>query len=136
MDPSSFDLAESKLHPPAARRGIVARTPLLDRLATADSSVVVSVVAPAGYGKTTFLAQWADAKKPRLGWVSVDDRDNDPVVLLSYVAVALDRMEAIDPRVFRALVSSGASAGSEAARWLVAAMAKMRRPGVLVIDNL
>ena len=136
MDPSSFDLAESKLHAPAARRGIVARTPLLHRIATADSTAVVSVVAPAGYGKTTFLAQWAEPKSPQVGWVSVDERDNDPVVLLSYIAVALDRIEAIDPRVFRALASSGASAGREAPRWLVAAMDKMSRPGALVIDNL
>ena len=134
MDPSSFDLVQSKLDPPAARRGIVARTPLLDRLVAAASSAVVSVVAPAGYGKTTFLAQWAESKEPRVGWVSVDDRDNDPVVLLSYIAVALDRIEAIDPRVFRALSSSGA--GPEGPRWLVAAMARMRRPGALVIDNL
>ena len=80
----------------------------VDRLVAAASSAVISVVAPAGYGKTTFLAQWAERKKPRVGWVSVDDRDNDPVVLLTYIAVALDRIEAIDPRVFRALASSGA----------------------------
>ncbi len=136
MDPSSFDLAESKLHAPAIRRGVVARTPLLRRLANTDSTAVVSVVAPAGYGKTTFLAQWAEDKKPQLAWVSIDDRDNDPVVLLSYIAVALDRIEAIDPRVFRALASSGASTSREGPRWLLAAMAKMRRPGALVIDNL
>ena len=95
---------------------------------------MIAVVAPAGYGKTTFLAQWAERKKPRVGWVSVDARDNDPVVLLTYIAVALDRIEAIDPRVFRALASSGA--GLEVPRWLVAAMARMRRTGALVIDNL
>ena len=132
MEPS-FDLPESKLHPPAARRGIVPRTRLLDRLVAAASSAVVSVVAPAGYGKTTFLAQWAESKEPRVGWVSVDDRDNDPVVLLSYIAVALDRVEAIDPRVFRALSSSGT--GIEVARRLVAAIARMRQPVALVIDN-
>ena len=80
------------------------------------------------------LAQWAERKRPRVGWVSVDDRDNDPVVLLTYVAVALDRVEAIDPRVFRALASSGA--GIEVPRRLVAAMAEMPNPVALVIDNL
>ena len=118
----SFDLVESKLRPPLFRRGIVARTALVDRLVAASSPAVISVVAPAGYGKTTLLAQWAERKKPRVGWVSVDDRDNDPVVLLTYIAVALDRVEAIDPRVFRALASSGA--GIEVPRRLVAAMAR------------
>ncbi len=129
----SFDLVESKLRPPVARRGIVARTALADRLVAASPPAVISVVAPAGYGKTTLLAQWAERKVPRVGWVSVDDRDNDPVVLLTYVAVALDRVEAIDPRVFRALASSGA--GFEVPRRLVAAMARMRHPVALVIDN-
>ena len=129
----SFDLVESKLRPPVVRRGIVARTALVDRLVAASGPAVISVVAPAGYGKTTLLAQWAERKEPRVGWVSVDDRDNDPVVLLTYVAVALDRVEAIDPRVFRALASSGA--GIEVPRRLVAAMARMRHPVALVIDN-
>ena len=130
----SFALAESKLRPPVAREGIVARTALVDRVAAASPPAVIAVVAPAGYGKTTFLAQWAERKKPQVGWVSVDARDNDPVVLLAYIAVALNRIEAIDPRVFRALASSGA--GLEVPRWLAAAMARMRRTGALVIDNL
>ena len=57
----------------------------------------MSVVAPPGYGKTTLLAQWAERKAPRVGWVSADDHDNDPAVLLTYIAVALDRIEPIDP---------------------------------------
>ena len=130
----SFALAESKLRPPAARQGIVARTALVDRVVAASPPAVIAVVAPAGYGKTTFLAQWAERKEPQVGWVSVDARDNDPVVLLTYIAVALDRIEAIDPRVFRALASSGA--GLEVPRRLVAAMARMRRTVALVIDNL
>ena len=72
------------------------------------TSPVISVVAPPGYGKTTLLAQWAERTQPRVGWVSADDHDNDPAVLLTYIAVALDRIEAIDPTVFRSLTSSGA----------------------------
>jgi hypothetical protein len=77
-----FELLESKLHPPAGRPGIVARTALVDRLAAAQAPVV-TVVAPPGYGKTTLLAQWAERGWPRMAWVSCDNRDNDPVVLLS-----------------------------------------------------
>jgi LuxR family maltose regulon positive regulatory protein len=116
------------------RPGIVPRRGLLDRLGAGVGPAVISVVAPAGYGKTTLLAQWARRKDPRAGWVSVDDHDNDPAVLLTYIAIALDRIEAIDPRVFRALASSGA--GIEVPRRLVAAMARMRDPVALVIDNL
>ena len=102
-----FELPESKFHPPAARPGIVARTALVDRLAAAQAPVI-TVVAPPGYGKTTLLAQWAERIGPRVAWVSCDDGDNDPVVLLSALAVALDRIEPVDPAIFWALASSGA----------------------------
>ncbi len=77
-----FHLSESKLHPPVARPGMVARTVVLDRLIGVRASAVISVVAPAGYGKTTLLAQWAESKQPRLAWLSADHGDNDPTVLL------------------------------------------------------
>ena len=111
----------------------MARPRLVDRL-LASNAPVISVVAPPGYGKTTVLAQWAERKGPAVGWVSVDDHDNDPAVLLTYVAVALDRIERISPTVFRALASSGA--GMEVPRRLASAMAGMDRPITLVVDNL
>jgi hypothetical protein len=81
-------LIESKLHPPWLRAGIVARTALVERLLTASPGMVISVVAPPGYGKTTMLAQWAQAKGDRVGWVTIDPHHNDPSVLLAYLAVA------------------------------------------------
>ena len=129
-----FDVLESKLRAPVARPGIVARTGLLSRLLARDTPSVVSVVAPPGYGKTTLLAQWAERKAPRVGWVSVDNPDNDPAVLMTYLALALDRLEPLDPAVFRALASSGAAI--EVPRRLVSAIASMDRPVALVVDHL
>ena len=54
------EFAESKLHLPVVRPGSVRRLALLDRLRKGGSFPVLSVVAPAGYGKTTLLAQWAE----------------------------------------------------------------------------
>src|SRR4051794_29111408 len=90
-----FQLLESKLHAAEVRPGMVARTVLIDRLIGAGVPAVISVVAPAGYGKTTLLAQWAQSKQPRLAWLSADHGDNDPTVLLTYLAEALDRVEQI-----------------------------------------
>ncbi len=132
---SALELVESKLHPPPARPGIVARTGLVERLLAADTVPVVGVVAPAGYGKTTLLAQWAQRTAHRVGWVSVDRRDNDPAVLLTYVAVALDRVEPIDPRVVRGLAGPGASIVGAVDR-LAAAMVAMTGPVALVLDHL
>jgi LuxR family transcriptional regulator, maltose regulon positive regulatory protein len=132
---SSLDLVESKLHPPPARPGIVARTMLVDRLLASDRVPVVCVVAPAGYGKTTLLAQWAQRTPHRVGWVSVDQRDNDPAVLLTYLAVALDRIEPIEPSVFRALAGPGTSIVGAVTR-LTAAMVAMAQPVALVLDHV
>ena len=128
----TFDLLESKFHPPAPRPGIVVRTALVDRLAAVQAPVI-TVIAPPGYGKTTILAQWAERVWPRVAWVSCDDRDNDPVVLLTALAVALDRIEPIDPAVFWALTSSGA--GITVVPRFVSAIASMRPPVTVVLDH-
>ena len=132
----SFDLAEWKLRPPSARQGIVSRRALVDRLLGSPGVPVICVVAPPGYGKSTLLAQWSGRKDRRVGWVSVDRRDNDPVVLLTYVAVALDRVEPIDPGVFRALASPGPSVVATVVPRLVSAVAAMAHPVALVLDHL
>ena len=129
----AFELLESKFHPPVARPGIVARAALVNRLAAAQAPVI-TIVAPPGYGKTTLLAQWAERVWPRVAWVSCDDGDNDPVVLLSALAVALDRIEPIDPAVFWALASSGA--GITVVPKFVSAIASMRLPVTLVLDHI
>jgi LuxR family transcriptional regulator, maltose regulon positive regulatory protein len=132
---SPLELAEPKLHPPPARPGIVARIGLVERLLASPAAPVVCVVAPAGYGKTTLLAQWAQRTARRVAWVSVDERDNDPAVLLTYLAVALDRVEPIDPRVVRGMAGPGASIVGGVHR-LAAAMAAMTQPVALVLDHV
>jgi LuxR family maltose regulon positive regulatory protein len=127
-----FPLSESKLHPPPPRGGIIERASLVARLSGRPPRRVLAIVAPAGYGKTTLLAQWAE-RTPRVGWVSLDDRDNDPVVLLVDLAVALDRIEPIDPTVFRELASPGAGI-VDVAR-LVSAIGSMPEPVTLALDH-
>ena len=106
---SAFDLVASKLHRPLIRPETVRRSSLVERLARSGPCPVVSVVAPAGYGKTTLLSQWAERDGQAFAWVSVDEADNDPKVLLSYVAEALDAVEPIGERVFDALASPASS---------------------------
>jgi LuxR family maltose regulon positive regulatory protein len=87
------DVVESKLRPPLGPAVGVPRTALVNRLRAAGAFPLVLVVAPAGYGKTTLLSQWAERDARPFAWVSVDERDNDPYVLLKHVAAALDRLE-------------------------------------------
>jgi LuxR family transcriptional regulator, maltose regulon positive regulatory protein len=109
---------------------------LVERLARDELRPVVSVVAPAGYGKTTLLSQWAERNGQAFAWVSVDERDNDPKVLLTYIAQALDRVQPVGERVFEALASPASSVPGSVVPRLGAAFAAMTTPVVLAIDDV
>jgi LuxR family maltose regulon positive regulatory protein len=129
-------LVTSKVRRPLLRPGTVRRSFLIDRLRQNDPRPVVSVVAPSGYGKTTLLSQWAERNGRSFAWVSVDERDNDPKVLLSYVAEALDAVEPIDGRVFDALASPGSSVPGTVVPRLGSAFSSMTSPVALVLDDV
>ena len=131
-----FDLVMSKLRLPLVRPGTVTRSRLVERLTGGDQGPIVSVVAPAGYGKTTLLSQWADRKDHAFAWVSIDETDNDPKVLLRYVAEALDAVEPIDGRVFDALASPHSSVPGAVVPRLGSAFSSMTSPVVLVLDDM
>ena len=131
-----FDLVAAKLHRPLIRPGAVRRSRLIERLVRGDHRPIVSVAAPAGYGKTTFLAQWARSNGQAFAWVSVDDADNDPKILLAYMAEALDAVQPIGGRVFDALASPGSSVLGSVVPRLASAFSAMTTPVVLVIDDV
>ncbi len=132
----AFELLESKLRPPQGRFGTVSRARLISVLESAGAAPVVFLAAGPGWGKTTLLAQWAAGSERPFAWVDVDETDNDPIVLLSYIAVALDRVAPLDSRVFDSLASPGASVEATVVPRLGAALATIGRPVVLVLDDL
>ena len=83
---------ETKLHAPGLRKGWVERPELTSYLARTATKLVL-VGAPAGFGKTTLVAQWrASAMEHRaFAWVSLDRGDNDPGRLWSHIAHSLQR---------------------------------------------
>jgi len=92
LSPRGDVLLEPKLHPLRSRPEWVARGRLTGRLDQAASRLVL-LAAPAGYGKTTLLAQWyAQAGPDRsIAWVSLDEDDNDPAALWRIMLAALNR---------------------------------------------
>ena len=126
----------AKLRRPLLRPGTVLRSSLVERLARDDGCPIVSVVAPTGYGKTTVLAQWAERSSQAFAWVSVDDADNDPKVLLTYVARALDAVEPVGERVFDALASPGSSVPGSVVPRLGSAFSSMASPVALILDDV
>src|SRR3954453_3030037 len=134
---------EARIRAPIPRTVLVERARLLERLAAVPDDVpLVLLTAPAGYGKTTLLSQWAAADRRRFGWVSLDNVDSDPVRLAHHVALALDRMDALDrPRVLnsvvlRALAAGNASPHVLALPHLLASLRRRSQPGVLVLDDV
>src|SRR3984957_171140 len=85
-------LLETKLHVPRWRRNLVARRSLSERLSRGTESALTLVSAPAGFGKTTLLAEWltvAAADGRSVAWLSLDQRDNDPALFWTYLVAAL-----------------------------------------------
>jgi LuxR family maltose regulon positive regulatory protein len=86
-------LLETKLQVPTRRRDLVARPRLSERLSRGAESELMLVSAPAGFGKTTLLADWltGSASSGRAAaWLSLDQRDNDPALFWMYVVTALN----------------------------------------------
>lgn len=89
----------TKLFIPNKKRWTINRPRLIEKLncALRDGLRFVLVSAPAGYGKTTLLADWILRTKQEAGagcyfaWVSLDAADNDPMRFWSYVIAAIDR---------------------------------------------
>jgi LuxR family maltose regulon positive regulatory protein len=117
------------------RPGSVRRTGLVNRLRAERSLRLATVVATSGYGKTTLLAQWAARDERPFAWLSLDEHDNDPLILLRHLAAAFERVEPLAPSVVGALAASDASVWPEAAPKLAAAIAGLRIPFVLVLDD-
>ena len=78
-----FDLLETKVRVPTVAAGSVSRTTLINHLRASDAYSLATALAPAGYGKTTVLAQWADRDSRPFVWVTIDDDDDDPLVLVA-----------------------------------------------------
>ena len=133
--PTVATLLSSKFALPAAPAALVPRPALTDRLAHEDGTAIVSIVAPAGYGKSTLLRQWAD-QLPNVAYVAIDDRDNDSVTLISSIAMALDRVEPLDPGALRLFASPGRSLESTLVPGLVDAVWQRRTPTVLMLDDV
>lgn len=94
--PEPWNVVAAKVRVPSAPSWAVSRTALVNRLRATPASLV-TLIAPAGYGKTTLVAQWAERDRRPFAWLSLDERDDDPTLLLGQLAAALDRARPEDP---------------------------------------
>src|SRR5262249_8419760 len=87
-------LLATQLNVPGWRRGLGPRPRLCEGLDEGLSSGLVLVCAPAGYGKTVLLAEWAQRSQVPAAWLSLDGGDNDPARFWRHAIAALDRVQA------------------------------------------
>jgi LuxR family maltose regulon positive regulatory protein len=86
----SFLPLKTKLYIPAAPASRVVRRHLTHQLDEIERKAVAIVSAPAGFGKTTLLAEWIAQTRLPVAWLSLDNGDNDPHRFLSYVVESLE----------------------------------------------
>jgi LuxR family maltose regulon positive regulatory protein len=90
-------LLKTKLFAPHLRPSLVSRPRLLSMVAEGEDRALTLICAPPGYGKTTLLAEWLasltgnqESNIPTVGWLSLDEGDNDPIRFLNYLVAALE----------------------------------------------
>lgn len=85
-------LLETKLYVPRLRRGLVERPRLIERMNRGGESKLTLLSAPAGFGKSTLLAEWLAASPVdgrSAAWLSLDPSDNQPASFWTYLVGAL-----------------------------------------------
>ena len=124
--------ASAKFVPPPLPRHWIRRDRLSRRLSQALERRLTVVTGPPGAGKTVLLADWAHSRpKAAVGWLSVEEADNDPRCFWPQVATALGAQHAME----HAWVDDGPSSDEAGLVDLLSRHPTSDRPQVLVIDD-
>lgn len=130
------DLLATKFHVPRIRPERLARSRLIERLNEGMAREVVLVCTPAGYGKSTLLANWAEGSKWPVAWLSLDRGDNDPARFWRYVVAALDRVSGrVNEHVLPLLTGLSVLSGQGVVTALVNEFEAVPDELVLVLDD-
>jgi LuxR family maltose regulon positive regulatory protein len=131
-------LLATKLHRPSPPPKRVHRPHLIQRLNEGlDFGHQVTLVsAPAGFGKTTCIAEWIDTLDCAVAWLSLDAADDDPGRFLAYLVAALQRVDATLGRGIEAVLRSGQLPPSEAiSATLINDILELEGRFLLVLDD-
>lgn len=132
----SLTVLATKLFAPLPRLRAVKRTRLLERLEEGINRPLTLVSAPAGFGKTTLVSDWAANRDAPLAWVSLDETDSEPSRFLTYVVTALQSLsDAIGQGVLTALQAQQPPPMDQLMAALVNDLVRHGTPVTLVLDD-
>lgn len=127
---------EASVTPPRVRPEHIPRPRLRALIGDGSARKLVLVAAPPGFGKSTFLADWASSLAGRVSWISVDEHDNDPARFFAGVVAALRRVRpGIGERALAAIASPGVDLLGVALPLLMNDIAVDDQEVVLVIED-
>jgi LuxR family maltose regulon positive regulatory protein len=130
--------APGKFRPPSLPAFSVPRQTLLNTLSEQPSRLAL-VVAPAGYGKTTFLSQLYTREREagsKVSWLSADQFDQEPVQFLDHIATALsDGASQTEPLMSRGLQANDSATLTERTNALCRELAAIAAPVLIMIDD-
>ena len=127
----------TKLQPPRSQGHLLERPDLIQRLRQGRERKLTLVCAPAGYGKSTLLAQWAavDAAHTPFVWMSLDERDSDPTLLFGQLISAIRTVHATAGERSLKALTAGPEAITETAIPLLLDELAGARQTVIVLDD-
>ena len=95
-------LLSTKLYVPPMPKEILPRPRLVEMLSAGLDRRLTLVSAPMGFGKTTLLTEWIASTASPVGWVNLDEADNDPAAFWTYFIAAL---QTVNPRIGQVALS-------------------------------
>jgi LuxR family maltose regulon positive regulatory protein len=132
----SFPLLKTKLYIPTAPASRVTRPHLIERLDELKKKALTIVSAPAGFGKTTLLAEWIDQTSLPVAWLSLDNGDNDPYRFLAYMIAALESIhEYVGLEARQIMQSNQLRSPLIMLASLLNDLGKVTEPYVLILDD-
>lgn len=126
---------KSKLTIPPLRESLVRRPSLTAQLNEGAKRALTLVSAPAGFGKSTALAQWTAHSPIPVAWLSLDEKDNEPARFFSYLARALVTADVGSGKIHSLLQQPEDLPARTLAAAFLDQVEQVDTPFVLVIDD-
>ena len=134
--PPGQPLLHAKLLAPRLYAALIPRARLQERLDDGLRRKLILVTAPTGFGKTTLVSQWLEARKLPFAWVTLDENDNDPVRFWSYVITGIRTLDkTVGKTALEMLAAAPPNAKQPILTSLINDLAQIGGPGVLVLED-